>query len=126
MSTLYTETLDKIRKSDDLHIALFQANGKTYGTPTWIWSVVVEDQLYVRAYNGTRSRWYQSAMTQKAGRIQTAGMQIEVAFEPIDDTELNAQIDEAYRAKYADSRYLPPMISERNCAATVQVSPTIA
>jgi len=54
MSTLNTETLNKIRKSDDPHIAPFRADGKTYGTPTWIWSVVVDNQLYVRAYNGTR------------------------------------------------------------------------
>jgi hypothetical protein len=41
----------------------------TYGTPTWIWSVVVDDSLNVRAYNGTASRWYKAAMHQKRGRI---------------------------------------------------------
>jgi hypothetical protein len=24
----------------------------TYGTPIWIWSVAVDDALYVRGYNG--------------------------------------------------------------------------
>jgi hypothetical protein len=32
----------------------------TYGTPTWIWSVVVDGALYVRPYNGPDSRWYQA------------------------------------------------------------------
>jgi len=35
---------------------------------------------YVRGYNGKNSRWYHTAMRQKAGRIITAGMTNEVAF----------------------------------------------
>lgn len=37
-------------------------DGATYGTPTWIWSVVVEGALYVHAYHGQDSRWYHSAL----------------------------------------------------------------
>jgi len=65
--------LRKIAESDDLHISPFRDDGVTYGTPTWIWSVVVDDDVYVRGYNGRQSRWYQAAVTQKAGRIRTAG-----------------------------------------------------
>ena len=42
--------LRKIAETDDLHIAPFREDGQTYGTPTWIWSVVVDGELYVRAY----------------------------------------------------------------------------
>ena len=38
-------------------------------SPSWIWSVAVDDALYVRGYNGTDSRWYQAVLRQKAGRI---------------------------------------------------------
>jgi hypothetical protein len=65
---------------DDLHIAPFREDGVTCGTLTWIWSVVVGDMLYVRAYNGQNSRWYQAAVRQKAGRINAAGMRKEVTF----------------------------------------------
>ena len=34
--------------ADDLHISPFREDGVTYGTPTWIWSVAVDDALYVR------------------------------------------------------------------------------
>jgi hypothetical protein len=68
-------------ESDDLHIAPFREDGTTYGTPTWIWSVVVDGSLYVRVYNGTGSSWYGAAMKQKAGRITIAGMTKEVTFE---------------------------------------------
>ncbi len=114
--------LAKIAAADDLHIAPFRDDGKTYGTPTWIWSVVVDGALYVRAYNGTRSRWYKAAMRQRAGRVSVAGMTKEVAFEPVEGA-INDRIDDAYRAKYASSEYLPPMVGRRARAATVRVSP---
>jgi hypothetical protein len=117
-----TEELRKIAESDDLHISPLRDDGVTYGTPTWIWSVVVDDGLYVRGYNGQQSRWYQAAMRQKAGRIRAAGMTKEVVFEPVEGP-LNDRIDEAYRAKYADSPYLKPMIGARARSATVRVLP---
>ena len=78
-----TEDLEKIAETDDLHIAPFRDDGTTYGTPTWIWSVVVDGALYVRGYNGQASRWYQAAVRQKAGRITAAGTARDVAFEPV-------------------------------------------
>jgi hypothetical protein len=113
---------DKIAASDDLHVAPFRDDGETYGTPTWIWSVVVDGALYVRAYNGKASRWYQAALREKAGRISAAGMTKEVLFEPIEGV-VNDRIDEAYRLKYRDSRYLEPMIGNRARAATMEVKP---
>ncbi len=58
MSSWSKDELRKIVESDDLHISPFREDGVTYGTPTWIWSVVVDGNLYVRAYNGTSSSWY--------------------------------------------------------------------
>jgi hypothetical protein len=114
--------LERIAVVDDLHIAPFRDDGKTYGTPTWIWSVAVDGRLYVRAYNGKSSRWYGAASRQKAGRITAAGMTKDVAFAPVEGP-INDRIDEAYRAKYRGSPYLAPMIGERARAATVQIFP---
>jgi hypothetical protein len=116
------DELRKIADADDLHIAPFREDGKTYGTPTWIWSVAVDDALYVRGYNGTKSRWYQAAVHQKAGRIIAAGMTKEVTFAPVEGA-INDRIDEAYRAKYRRSPYLKPMISTQARAATVRITP---
>jgi len=122
MSTWSKEELNRIVESDDLHISPFREDGVTYGTPTWIWSVVVGDSLYVRAYYGQNSRWYQAAVLQKAGRITVAGMTKEVAFEPVEG-EIGDLIDNAYRAKYKGSPYLNSMISTRARSATVKVVP---
>jgi hypothetical protein len=115
------DELCKIAEVDDLHISPFREDGVTYGTPTWIWSVAVDGALYVRAYNGQNSRWYQAAVGQKAGCI-AAGMTKKVTFEPVDGP-INDLIDDAYRAKYRGSPYLSPMISARARSATVKVTP---
>jgi len=116
------EELHRIAEADDLHIAPFREDGATYGTPTWIWSVAVDDALYARGYSGQDSRWYRAAVRQKAGRIIAAGMTKEVTFEPVDGP-VNDRIDDAYRAKYHASPYLNPMIGKRARSATVKIMP---
>lgn len=122
MTAWKKDELRKIAEADYLHIAPLRQDGVTCGTPTWIWSVAVDDALYVRGYNGQQSRWYQAAVRQKAGRIIAAGMTKEVVFEPIDGT-INKRIDEAYRGKYAGSPYLSPMIGKRARSASVRIMP---
>ncbi|MBA8879167.1 DUF2255 family protein [Phyllobacterium myrsinacearum] len=117
------DELKNINDADDLKIAPFREDNATYGTPTWIWAVVVDGALYVRGYHGRKSSWYQAAVRQRAGRIIAAGMTRKVAFEPVDGL-INDQIDGAYREKYGESPYLVPMISDRARAASVRISPT--
>ncbi len=116
------EELQRIAAADDLHVAPFREDGVTYGTPTWIWSVVVDGELYARAYSGPASTWYRAAVRQKAGRVSVAGMTREVGFEAVEGP-VNERIDAAYRAKYASSRYLPPMLAAGPRSATVRIVP---
>jgi hypothetical protein len=116
------DELRRIADCDDLYISPFRDDGKTYGTPTWIWSVAVDGDVYVRGYNGRASRWYRAAVQQKAGRITAAGLTKEVGFEPVEGS-INDRIDDAYRAKYRESPYLAPMISARARAATIKITP---
>lgn len=123
MTAWTTDELQAIAATDDFHIAPFRADGITLGTPTWIWSVVVDGHVYVRAYNGTASRWYQSARTQGAGRITAGGVEKDVVFTPVADDLLNDSVDGAYEAKYGTSPYFPPMVTAKTRAATVRVDP---
>jgi hypothetical protein len=118
------DELANIAVADDLHISPFRDDGVTYGTPTWIWSVVIDGELYVRAYNGQDSRWYLAALRQKAGRIMVAGITKEVSFERVDGP-VNDRIDDAYRAKYERSPYLVPMIAAKARSATVKIHPRV-
>jgi hypothetical protein len=85
----------------------------------------VDGELYVRAYNGTASRWYQAALRQKAGRITAAGLTMKVTFLQAGDA-LGPRIDEAYKMKYANSPYLASMIGDRARAATIAIRPCTA
>ena len=62
-----SQQLEAISDSNDFHVAPFRDDGETYGTLTYIWSVVVGEAVYIRAYGGTSSSWYQAAISQKAG-----------------------------------------------------------
>jgi hypothetical protein len=122
MHTWSQDELRRVGETDDFHIAPYREDGRTPGTPTWTWSVVVDGDVYVRAYNGTASRWHRAAMSQRAGRVHLGGQDREVGFEPVDG-DVQDRIDDAYRTKYAHSAYLAPMISDRARAATVRVLP---
>lgn len=122
MSAWPKDRLRAIAEADDLHVAPFRADGVTYGTPTWIWSVAVDGALYVRAYSGRVSSWYRSAVRQRGGRIVAAGATDEVTFEAVDGP-INDRVDDAYRGKYRGSPYLGAMIGAQARAATVKVMP---
>lgn len=118
------EELARIAQADDLHVSPFREDGVTYGTPTWVWCVVVGEAVYVRAYHGERSSWYQAALKQGAGRVRVAGMVREAVFLPVPQEDpVQEAIDAAYRDKYRGSLYLEAMLSPRARAATVRILP---
>ncbi|MFC6260169.1 DUF2255 family protein [Levilactobacillus fujinensis] len=124
MKTWTAQRLRAFATADDLRVSPFYSDGKTYGTPTWIWSVVVGDHLYVRAWNGQRSSWYQAAISQCAGRIHLDGRNFKVRFSPVQgDPKLTARIDTAYRQKYVNSAYVHPMLQAGPQSATVEILP---
>ena len=74
MTVWQKDELQKIAAADDLHVSPYREDAVTYGTPTWIWSVVAADAVYVRPYSGRNSSWHKAAVTQRAGRITAAGL----------------------------------------------------
>lgn len=124
MTTWQPDTLAAITNATPFHIAPYRADGGTR-TPTQIWSVTVDNTLYVRAYNGTSASWYQAAAKHRGGIIQAAGTEHEVTFTPVDpgDTTLHDRIDAAYHDKYDPSPYVDPMLTDNARAATFRVEP---
>jgi hypothetical protein len=115
--------LRTVTENTDLFVAPFRADGTTYGTPTQTWALVVDGDVYVRAATGRASRWYQAAVTQRAGRVRVAGEFHDVVFEPAGGGTLDAAIDAAYEAKYPGSDAVPIMQGDGPKAATVRISP---
>ena len=117
------DLLAKIDKADDLKIAPFHPDMTTTGTPTWIWEVTVDNRLFVRAYSGKESTWYQAALAQQTGKILAVGQEFYVVFAMTTDPELERKIDQAYLKKYARSNYVAAMTGARARAATVEILP---
>ena len=116
------DQLKSFSKANDMRISPFYPDGKTYGTPTHIWSVVVENNLYSRPYSGTK--WYKSAITQKAGKIHLAGKDYKVKFAAANgNPTLNKKINQAYQNKYQGDMAVPTMISAENANHTVRIDP---
>ena len=122
MTAWTSDQLDQIENNSALYVAPFREDGKTYGTPTETWALVVDGQVYVRAANGPSSRWYQAAISQRGGRVRVTGVFYDVAFEPA-GTDDEAAIDAAYEAKYPGSSAVPIMQGDGPKAAAVRISP---
>lgn len=116
------DQLAKIEDNQDLYVSPFREDGNTYGTLTQTWALVVDGNVYVRAANGPVSRWYQAAITQRAGRIRVSGTFYDVTFESA-GTDDEAAIDAAYEAKYPGSSAVPIMQGDGPKAASVRISP---
>lgn len=122
MTAWNPDTLAAIVGADDFHVSPFREDGTTYGTPVWIWSVAVDGDLYIRAYNGTASRWYQAAMQQGAGQIHAAGSTHQVSFQAADPA-ISDLVDAAFTDKYRTSPYLSAQLGAVPRTATVLVTP---
>jgi hypothetical protein len=122
MSSWNEDDLRAIAESHDLYISPFREDGITYGTPTLVWPLVVDGEVYVRAANGQQSSWYVAAMNQRAGRIQVGGEDHEVTFER-GGNEVASAIDAAYEE---NTRAAQPCRSCREpgpTPVTVRISP---
>ena len=107
---------------EDLHISAPNEDGSMH-SPTWIWMVEVKGDLYCRSYNGVEGRWYTAVKRAGNGRAKFGSVDRAVAFEFINDEDINAAIDEAYKIKYAGSPYLDGPLSETMRNATVKLVP---
>ena len=91
--TWLTDQVRRIAEADDLHISPFRET-VDLRHPTWIWSVAVDDDLYVRAYYRKNSRWYQAAVREKAPE-HYQGSDLRAV-----EGAIYERIDDAYRGKY--------------------------
>ncbi|MFI9834547.1 DUF2255 family protein [Streptomyces sp. NPDC051913] len=86
--------------------------------------VVVDGELYVRAYRGIRSRWYRAARELGHGTIRVGAVSRDVLL-TTSGLDLPAGLDAAFRGKYgmiADALVASPEAR----AATIRIDPAPA
>ena len=88
-----------------------------------IWIVAVDGDLYVRSWKGDAGRWYRRDRRYGTGSVVTAGGEHRVRFHPAGEPALDAVIDQAFLAKYGDSRYSREMIRPPAAGTTLRLVP---
>jgi len=115
------EELERIGTAQELRISTSRADG-TLRREVPIWVVRVSGHVYVRD-NG----WFGHAADSRRARIRVPGLEAGVAIEDVGDdkTELRAEVDLAYRAKYG--RYgetsVARMLTDAAAATTLRLFP---
>ena len=124
MTTWTNDELNKIGKAEELQIASLRRDG-TLRKPVTIWVVHVGDDLYVRSVYGRGSGSFRGTQMRHEGRIRAGGVDKDVAFVDEADSNINQQIDAAYRAKYR--RYATSIVNSTLTpearAATIKLVP---
>jgi hypothetical protein len=118
------DQLAAVADADELTIQPRRADG-TLRKPVPIWVVRDGDNLYVRSFRGTRGAWFRDAEAQRAGRITSGGITVDVTFAAEHDTEVNDRIDTAYRTKYRrhGAQYVAAMVAADARATTLRLLP---
>lgn len=117
-----SDELSAIAAARELEIQSLRPDG-TLRKPVTIWVVRQGDDLCVRSWRGPRAAWFRGAHDQYEGHIRAGAVDKDVTFIDTLEQPVNAAIDVAYRAKYSDSRYATPMVTEPARSTTIMLVP---
>jgi hypothetical protein len=124
MTVWTTDELSRIENADELQISP-RGKGGALPAPVTVWVVRNGDDVFVRSYRGENGRWYRGTQARHEGHVSAGGVDKEVSFVDVTDSDTNAQVDGAYRAKY--HRYgetmVGPMLAAAARATTLRLVP---
>jgi hypothetical protein len=124
MATWTKDELHKIAAAEELELASLRRDG-TLSNAVTIWVVRVGDDLYVRSWKGGDGAWFRATQGRHEGHIKAGGVGKDVTFVAEAETDVNDQIDAAYRTKYRrhGGRYVDPMVAPTARATTIKLVP---
>jgi hypothetical protein len=97
MNTWTVDELIRIGRADELEIASRRRDG-TLRPYVTIWTVRLNDDIYIRSAAGPANPWFRRANTSGIGRIRAGGVEKDIHFtEPM---AIAAEIDAAYHANH--------------------------
>ena len=127
MTAWTSNELNMIGSAEELQIASLRPDG-TLRNPVTIWVVRLGDDLYVRSVNGRTSAWFRGVQTRHEGHIHAGGVDKDVIFVEMPDSNINDQIDAVYHTKYR--RYaasiISTIVSPQAQSATIKLMPRSA
>jgi hypothetical protein len=123
MSTWTEGELGDLGAATELRISTRRPDG-TLRPAVPIWVVRTGDGIYVRSYRGAGGGWFRHATANGSAHVQAGNVDHEVTVS-LTGTTARAEIDAAYRAKYAryGRGYVEPMTADTAAATTLQLTP---
>ena len=123
MATWSHDELNKIGAAEELEIAPRRRDG-ALRSPVTIWVVRLGDDLYIRSVNGRDAVWFRGAQERHEGRIWAGGVEKDVTLEEA-TSDLNDQLDAAYRGKYRRyaANIVNSIVTPQARAATLKLMP---
>ncbi|GHO47032.1 DUF2255 family protein [Ktedonospora formicarum] len=118
--------LERIGAAEELQLATVKQDG-TLRKPVTIWVVRAGDDLYVRAYRGRETAWFQQIQRRPEGRIEAGGVRKDVTLvDASSDEALGNEIDAAYQSKYHrySATYVRPMVAPQARATLLKLVPS--
>jgi hypothetical protein len=119
MSTWTTDELDTLAAATELRISTRRPDG-TLRPHVPIWVVRAGDGIYIRSYRGVGGGWFRRATAAGTAHIHAGNFDGEVTVS-LTGTAARAEIDQAYRDKYAGygRAYVEPMTAGTAAATTL-------
>jgi hypothetical protein len=124
MAEWKTDEPAALGQAREIRIAGEREDG-TLRDPVIIWSVVADDDLYVRSVRGASGAWYRGARLRHRGTVAADGGRAhEVVFEDVPaDDPVQDRLDEAFRAKYGRGPSVDAITAATARDATLRVLP---
>ncbi|GEL94078.1 DUF2255 family protein [Cellulomonas composti] len=123
MSTWTSDELRRIGAADELEVSSLRPDGTPRPFVT-IWSVVVDDILWIRSARGPDNGWFRRAAAAGEGRVRSGGVTRDVVF-VVPDEPVHGALDVAYHRKY--DRYgqgiVGAVVGPVAATATLRVDP---
>lgn len=91
-----------------------------------IWTVVVDNRVFVRSWSVKPMGWYRTFLDEPNGAIQVSGDEIAIRAVPVKDKRLRDAIDRAYLQKYntkGSLKYAKDLGSAKSRATTLELVP---
>ncbi len=124
MTSWTADELQRLGEAQELRIAGRREDG-SLREPVIIWAVRLGDDVYVRSVRGPQGGWFKGVLVRREGRVESGGVERDVAFEDVPGSDpVHEDIDAAYAAKYSfGSSSVRAITSDTARATTLRVSP---
>jgi hypothetical protein len=113
--------LRQFAEVEEISIGFTRPDGSAGSTPVWV--VQAGEEIFVRSIRGRRGGWYRRLGANRDDEVGDRAHTHPVRAHPVEDAGTVEAVTGAYSAKYGDSPYMGPLLTEEAADATLRLEP---